>query len=99
MDWMQVKPSIIFKSPSLKNVGLAGRFMHDGRFSTLSQVLAHYATGIRAGTALDARLPAGGLSIAIGLTSLEQADIVAFLNTLTDSTLLTDTRFADPFKK
>ncbi len=91
--------TIIFKSPSLKNVGLTGRFMHDGRFSTLAQVLNHYATGIRAGAALDSRLPAGGLAIAIGLTSTEQADIVAFLATLTDSTLLTDTRFTDPFKK
>ena len=89
----------IFKSPSLKNVGLAGRFMHDGRFSTLAQVLAHYATGIRAGAALDNRLPAGGLATTIGLTSTEQADIVAFLGTLTDSTLLTDARFTDPFKK
>lgn len=85
----------IFKSPSLKNVGLAGRFMHDGRFSNLAQVLAHYATGIRAGAALDNRLPVGG----IAMTAQEQADIVAFLNTLTDSTLGTDARFTDPFKK
>lgn len=87
--------TIIFKSPSLKNVGLAGRFMHDGRFSTLDQVLNHYATGIQAGAARDNRLPIGG----IAMTVQEQADIVAFLNTLTDSTLLTDSRFADPFKK
>lgn len=92
----------IFKSPSLKNVGLAGRFMHDGRFGTLDEVLNHYATGIKAsGTAvdnrpaLDNRLPVGG----IPMTTQEQADIVAFLNTLTDSTLLTDARFSDPFKK
>jgi cytochrome c peroxidase len=46
----------IFKSPSLKNVGLAGRFMHDGRFGTLAEVLTHYATGIKAsGTAADNR--------------------------------------------
>jgi hypothetical protein len=33
------------------------------------------------------------------MTAQEQTDIVAFLNTLTDSTLLADTRFFDPFKK
>jgi cytochrome c peroxidase len=85
----------IFKSPSLKNVALSGRFMHDGRFSSLEQVLAHYATGIQAGPARDNRLPVGG----IGMTAQEQADIVAFLQTLTDTTLNTDTRFSSPFIK
>jgi cytochrome c peroxidase len=85
----------IFKSPSLKNVALSGRFMHDGRFSSLEQVLAHYATGIQAGPARDNRLPVGG----IGMSAQEQADIVAFLQTLTDTTLNTDTRFSRPFIK
>ena len=84
----------IFKSPSLKNVALSGRFMHDGRFSSLEEVLGHYATGIQAGTARDNRLPIGG----IGMTAQEQADIVAFLKTLTDATLNADPRFSSPFK-
>ncbi len=86
--------TVIFKSPSLKNVALSGRFMHDGRFSTLDEVLNHYASGVKAGTALDNRLPVGG----IAMTAQEQADIVAFLQTLTDATLNTDTRFVNPFK-
>jgi cytochrome c peroxidase len=85
----------IFKSPSLKNVALSGRFMHDGRFSSLEQVLAHYATDIQAGPARDNRLPVGG----IGMTAQEQADIVAFLQTLTDTTLNNDSRFGSPFIK
>jgi cytochrome c peroxidase len=85
--------TVIFKSPSLKNVELSGRFMHDGRFNTLEQVLAHYATGVKAGTARDNRLPVGG----IGMTAQEQADIIAFLKTLTDTTLNTDKKFAAPF--
>ena len=84
----------IFKSPSLKNVALSERFMHDGRFSSLEQVLAHYATGIQAGPARDNRLPVGG----IPMTAQEQADIVAFLQTLTDTTLNSDARFSTPFK-
>ncbi len=87
--------TVIFKSPSLKNVALSGRFMHDGRFSALDQVLTHYASGVKAGTARDNRLPVGG----IAMTEQEQADIVAFLQTLTDNTLNTDTRFASPFTK
>ena len=56
--------------------------------------MAHYATGIRGGPALDNRLPPGGL----GLTAEQQSDLVAFLRTLTDTTLIQDARFANPFR-
>ncbi len=93
----------IFKSPSLKNVGVQGRFMHDGRFATLAEVMDHYDTGILAsGTASDGRpaldvnrLPAGGLN----LTAQDKLDIIAFLNTLNDDSLASDGRFSNPFKK
>src|SRR5262249_20743516 len=35
----------LFKSPSLRNVELTGHYMHDGRFSTLEQVIDHYSKG------------------------------------------------------
>jgi len=92
---LDLNETVIFKSPSLKNVALDGRFMHDGRFSSLEQVLTHYATGIKAGPALDNRLRVPG----IPMTAQEQADIVAFLKTLTDDTLNTDARFGSPFIK
>ncbi|MEK7344418.1 MAG: cytochrome c peroxidase [Pseudomonadota bacterium] len=91
---LDLNETVVFKSPSLKNVALSGRFMHDGRFSTLSEVLNHYATGVKDGTARDNRLPVGG----IAMTAQEQADIVAFLQTLTDTTLNTDARFGNPFR-
>jgi cytochrome c peroxidase len=83
----------LFKSPSLKNVGLSRHFMHDGRFNSLAQVMAHYARGIVDGPARDNRLPVGGL----GLSNQDQADLVAFMHTLTDTTLNNDARFSDPF--
>ena len=69
--------------------------MHDGRFSSLDQVLTHYASGIQAGAARDNRLPIGG----IAMTAQEKADIAAFMQTLTDTTLNTDARFSNPFIK
>lgn len=84
----------VFKSPSLKNVALSQHFMHDGRFASLEAVVAHYASGIQAGPALDNRLPAGGL----GMTAQQQSDLVAFLRTLTDTPLTQDARFSNPFK-
>ena len=92
---LDLNETVVFKSPSLKNVELSGRFMHDGRFNSLEQVLAHYTSGIQAGTARDNRLPVGG----INMTAQEQTDIVAFLKTLTDTSLNTDARFASPLIK
>lgn len=92
--------TIDFKSPSLKNVGLGQAFMHDGRFTTLEQVVEHYDSGIQAGPALDARLRTpGGAPLRLNLPDADKAALAAFLRTLTDETLLADPRFASPFRR
>jgi cytochrome c peroxidase len=75
-----------FKTPSLRNIALTAPYMHDGRFKSLEEVVAHYNTNVERSATLDPNLakhPASGL----GLTADEQQDLVAFLNTLTDETL------------
>ena len=75
-----------FKTPSLRNVAITAPYMHNGRFGTLDQVVAHYSGGIRHSDTLAAelaRLPAGGYA----LTSAEQRALVAFLKTLTEVSL------------
>ncbi len=72
-----------FKTPSLRNVALTAPYMHDGRFATLEDVVAHYDHGVKRAAVLDPNLakhPDAGL----GLTRAEQAALVAFLRTLTD---------------
>ena len=84
-----------FKVPSLRNVALTPPYMHDGRFGTLADVLAHYDHGVVASPTLDAALrPAGGPP-GIPLTATEQADIIAFLQTLTDTDFIRDRRLAE----
>ncbi|MCI1186959.1 c-type cytochrome [Hymenobacter sp. DH14] len=84
-----------FKVPSLRNVALTAPYMHDGRFATLEQVLAHYDHGVVASPTLDAALrPAGG-PLGIPLTAAEQADIISFLKTLTDDAFVHDQRLAE----
>ena len=34
-----------FKVPSLRNVSLIAPYMHDGRFTTLEEVIEHYNDG------------------------------------------------------
>ena len=91
--------TINFKSPSLTNVAVTVAIMHDGRFSTLDQVVEHYNSGVQAGPALDNRLRGpGGAPQRLNLSVADKAALVAFMRTLTDTTLNTDPRFSNPFR-
>jgi cytochrome c peroxidase len=93
-----------FRVASLRNIAVTAPFMHDGSIATLEEVLDVYAAhgrNITAGASKgdgranpykDKRLNK------IKLDQAERADIIAFLKTLTDETLLTNPRYADPFK-
>ena len=89
-----------FKVPSLRNVGVRGRFMHDGRFTALRQVVDHYDNGVRDNPDLDSllRTPAGGPQ-RLQLSPGQRDAIVAYLNTLTDPTFLIDAKFSNPFRR
>lgn len=89
-----------FKAPSLRNVAVRGRFMHDGRFTSLEQVVDFYNSGVSANPFLDVRLRLpDGVPLRLGLTVAQRDALVAYLHTLTDHALLTDPRFADPFNQ
>lgn len=89
----------LFKAPSLRNVGLTGPYMHDGRFETLAAVVDHYDHGVQEGPALDNRLRQDGKPQRLHLSAADRAALVAFLMTLNDPALTTDTRFSDPFRR
>jgi len=92
-----------FKAPSLRNVALTAPYMHDGSIATLQAVVAHYAAGgsviTEAPYAGDARRSPykDPLISKIDLTERDQADLVAFLETLTDHSVIKAKRFSDPF--
>lgn len=87
-----------FKIPTLRNVALTAPYMHDGRFSTLSEVIDHYDHGIADHPNLDSKLrDANGAPQNLHLNSFEKQALVAFLQTLTDNTLPTDEKYSNPF--
>lgn len=88
-----------FKINSLKNVELTAPYMHDGRFTTLEQVVEHYNSGVKAHPNLDPVLkdPLGNPR-RLNLSAADKAALVAFLKTLTDQKLCTDEKFGNPFK-
>ena len=90
--------TIEFKSPSLKSVALSNFFMHDGRFSSLAQVVEHYNSGIQNGPALDNRLRQGNNPQRLNLSDADKQALVDFMETLNDNSLATDNRFTNPFR-
>jgi len=83
-----------FKIPTLRNVGVSAPYMHDGRFSTLEEVLEHYNSGGHRSPNLDPFIRFGQ---GLGLTTQQKSDIIAFLHTLTDSTFLDNQELSNPF--
>ncbi|HMK25384.1 MAG TPA: cytochrome c peroxidase [Chitinophagaceae bacterium] len=88
-----------FKVGSLRNIELTAPYMHDGRFTTLDQVVEHYSSGVKNHPNLSAqlRLPNGQPRLA-NLTVQEKAALVAFLRTLTDASMIADVKYSNPFK-
>ncbi len=92
-----------FRAPTLRNIALTAPYMHDGSIATLSEVLDHYAAAGR--TITDGPNAGVGsqnpykseLINGFTLTPEEKADVIAFLESLTDTELTTDPRFSDPF--
>jgi len=87
-----------FKVPDLRNVALTAPYMHDGRFATLDQVLDHYSHGIANHPNLDFRLRnSEGNAASMNISDQEKAAIIAFLNTMTDYSMISCKSFSDPF--
>jgi len=87
-----------FKMASLRNIEMTAPYMHDGRFSTLDEVIEFYNNGIQAHPNLDNRLTnRQGNPVRMNLNQNERDALVAFLKALTDESLATEERFSDPF--
>ena len=80
-----------FKTPSLRNLAFTAPYMHDGRFATLTDVIAHYDHGFVNPPNLDVNMAA---LPKFRLTVQNQKDLIAFLLTATDSSLITNPAFA-----
>jgi cytochrome c peroxidase len=90
----------LFKVPSLRNIELTAPYMHDGRFQTLEEVVEFYNSGVVNHPNLSPPLrnpPPGNGPRRLNLTAAQKSALVAFLKTLTDTSVTTDEKFADPF--
>jgi cytochrome c peroxidase len=86
-----------FRIPSLRNVAFTAPYMHDGRFKTLEEVIDHYSSNINDNPNLDPRLRRNGVPMEMQIPAEDKAAIIAFLQTLSDPSMLTDPKFSNPF--
>ena len=92
-----------FKAPTLRNVALTAPYMHDGSAKTLDAVLDHYSAGGR--TIVGPPNAGEGfhnpnkdpLIRGFQLSAQNRADLIAFLESLTDDEVIHDHRFGNPW--
>ena len=91
-----------FKAPTLRNIAVTAPYMHDGSVATLGEVIDHYADGGRTiGTGPHRGIghdnPNKSEAVrGFWLVPQHRADLLAFLEALTDEALLRDPRYANP---
>ena len=82
-----------FRTPSLRNVAVTAPYMHDGSMATLSEVLDAYANGGRHPDVAQKDPLVAGFDLSVA----EKADVIAFLESLTDEDFLSDPALSDPW--
>lgn len=82
-----------FRAPTLRNIAVTAPYMHDGSIETLEDVIRdHYQLGGRSRSQRTSPL-----MVRFGMSDTEVEALIAFLETLTDESFLTDPALGDPW--
>ena len=88
----------IFKVPFLRNIGLSGPYMHDGRFASLEEVVDFYSENVKEHLNLSPELrESNGQVKKMNFTEVQKTALVAYMETLTDQEMIKDEKFSIPF--
>lgn len=82
-----------FKTPTLRNIARTAPYMHDGRFTTLHQCVQHYNRFFKYTKNLASELAPKQKN---RMNDQDVADLIAFLETLTDEEFLNNTALDEP---
>jgi len=86
-----------FKVPTLRNVAVSAPYMHDGRFATLDQVIGHYSDSLKPSPTVNAVNLQHYYARGLHLDAQGKANLLAFLNALTDTSFLHNPALSNPF--
>jgi len=84
-----------YKATTLRNIQYTGPYMHDGRFTSLDEVIDFYSSGLKMSPYVSPmmyHINSGGAQ----LTLTQKSDLKAFLLTLSDSSFITNPAFSKP---
>lgn len=81
-----------FKTPSLRNLAFTAPYMHDGRFSTIDEVINHYSEGLQDSHTVDPLMKMV-LQGGVQLSFEEKENLKAFLLTLSDYDFISNPNF------
>jgi cytochrome c peroxidase len=86
-----------FKVPTLRNIEYSAPYMHDGRFSTLDEVIDHYSDHIESASPNISPLIEFAATGGVALTPTEKMQVKAFLKSLSDPEFINNPAFSSPF--
>lgn len=87
-----------FKTPTLRNIEFTAPYMHDGRFTSLEEVIDFYSEGLIWSPTIDPLMKQVHLG-GVQLTEEEKSDLVSFLKTFSDTAFINNPNFSSPFYK
>lgn len=84
-----------FRSVSLRNIEFTAPYMHDGRFSSLEEVIEHYNSGGHYSPTVDANMKY--TDDGLYLSETQKTALLDFLKMLSDNSFIEDDKYSDPF--
>ncbi len=86
-----------YKTPTLRNCELRNKFMHDGRYGSLEEVIEFYNSGVKQTSVnIDPLMTMPYKENGLQLTQTDKDDLLLFLKTLTDTSFIKNTELAMP---
>ncbi len=86
-----------YKTPTLRNCELRNRFMHDGRYTTLEEVIEFYNSGVKQTSVnIDPLMTLPYKENGLQLSQQEKDDLLSFLKTFTDTSFVNNVELSKP---
>ncbi|MEK0421797.1 MAG: hypothetical protein RLZZ161_1648, partial [Bacteroidota bacterium] len=79
------------RTPTIRNIGFTAPYMHNGSLKTIEEVVEHYSSGGHYSPNLDPLIQQ------VKLNSIQKRQLLAFLNTLNDSSFVQNPAYRSPF--
>lgn len=87
-----------FKVPTLINIKYSAPYMHDGSYKDLDEVINHYEKHIKEIYTKNPEMFIHVDSSLITLTEYDRKNLSAFFELFTDTSILTDKKYSNPFQ-